>query len=97
MLHRKKFWLIVLSIVLVITLAACASPETPAEDAAQETGEEEVAEEAVEEVAEEEPAQVTQSDITLGLSVHNDPAVAHFWGVVELGARDAAELHGISC
>ncbi len=94
MLKRKKFWFFILAFVLIFSLAACNGGNTPAEEVAEEVVEE-VAEEVVEEVAEEAPAQVTQSDITIGLSVHNDPATAHFWGVVELGARDAAELHGV--
>jgi len=86
MLGRKNMLFVVLALVLVFSLVACAAPETPVEEAAEEV---------VEEVAEEEPAQVTQADVKLGLSVHNDPAIAAFWGVVELGAKDAAKLHGI--
>ncbi|MFW6116844.1 MAG: sugar ABC transporter substrate-binding protein, partial [bacterium] len=51
--------------------------------------------EAEEEEAEPTEPQVEQTDLVFGMAVHQDPAVAHFWGIVEKGARDAAATYGV--
>jgi simple sugar transport system substrate-binding protein len=39
---------------------------------------------------------VTQAGLTFGLAVHSNPAEDSFWGVVERGAKDAADTYGIT-
>lgn len=77
---------LLLVLVSLVSLAACAPAETPAPA-------EEVEEPAAEEV--EEP-QVTQAGLVFGMSVHSNPAEDAFWGVVEKGAQDAAATFGVT-
>ena len=77
---------LLLVLVSLVSLAACAPAETPAPA-------EEVEKPAAEEV--EEP-QVTQAGLVFGMSVHSNPAEDAFWGVVEKGAQDAAATYGVT-
>ena len=95
--------IISLLLVLVVlgSLVACAPAETPAPvEEVEEAAPEEVEEAAPEEVEEaapeevEEP-QVTQAGLVLGMSVHANPAEDAFWAVVEKGAKDAAATFGV--
>ncbi len=79
MLRVKAISLLVVTIVL-LSLVGCGGASE--------------ATEAPTEVELTEP-QVTQTDLVLGMSVHANPAEDSFWGVVERGARDAAETYGI--
>jgi len=77
-----------LSLLLVVaglvTLAACAPAAAPAPAPTQK----------VEQAPTEKP-QVTQTSLVFGLAVHANPAEDAFWGVVEKGAKDAAETYGV--
>lgn len=87
--------ILLLLVVVSLLLAACGPT---AEPAATEAPEQPAATEAAAEptVAEEPTApQVTQSDLVFGMAVHAPPAEAHFWGIVEKGAKDAAAVYGI--
>lgn len=75
----------ILLIVAMLALAACAPvPAPPAATTAPEP-----------EVAAPETPQVAQAGMTLGMAVHANPAEDLFWGVVEKGAKDAADTYGI--
>ncbi len=87
--HSKRTSLILAFLaILAMVFAACAP-------AAQAPAGEEAAAPAQEEAA--APAeQVTQAGLTFGLAVHSNPAEDSFWGVVERGAKDAADTYGIT-
>jgi simple sugar transport system substrate-binding protein len=81
--------ILLLLVVLSLLLAACGATEEPAV----------VEEEPTEAVVVEEPtqeSQVTQSDLVFGMAVHSNPAEDAFWGVVEKGAKDAADIFGVT-
>ncbi|MFN2184519.1 MAG: sugar ABC transporter substrate-binding protein [Anaerolineae bacterium] len=87
-MSRMKSVLLLL-VVLSLLLAACGATEEP----------EVVQEEPTEAVVVEEPtqeSQVTQSDLVFGMAVHSNPAEDAFWGVVERGAKDAADTYGLT-
>jgi len=87
-MSRLKSVLLLL-VVLSLLLAACGATEEP----------EVVQEEPTEAVVVEEPTaetQVTQSDLVFGMAVHSNPAEDAFWGVVERGAKDAADTYGLT-
>jgi len=94
-MSRVKILSLLLAVVLLLSLVACGATEEPAATQAPE-------EPAVEEPAAEEPTaeeaeepQVTQTGYVIGLAVHENPAESSFWGVVETGAKDAAEAMGV--
>lgn len=74
--------ILLLLVVLSLLLAACGATE------------EEPTEAVVEQPTEE--GQVTQSDLVFGMAVHSNPAEDAFWGVVEKGAKDAADTYGLT-
>ncbi len=86
MSHFKKFVLLFVVLVALVSLAACAPKE------ATEAPAKEIEQVVTEEV--EEP-QVTQAGLVFGLAVHDSPAESSFWGVVETGAKDAAAAMGV--
>ncbi len=43
-----------------------------------------------------EAPQVAQTNLVFGMAVHANPAEDSFWGVVERGAKDAADTYGIT-
>ena len=72
--------LVAVLLLMGMVVAACGAP------AAEAPAEEAAA-----------PAeQVTQEGLTFGLAVHSNPAEDSFWGVVERGAKDAADTYGIT-
>jgi len=78
---------VVLLAVLVVSCGPTEKPEAtqPPEQPAEEPT---VAEEPTE-------PQVTQTGYVFGLAVHDNPAESSFWGVVEKGAKDAADAMGV--
>ncbi len=92
----KTISLLALLVVLLI-LAACGQPATPAPTAKVEQPPTKAAEPTkVEQPPTKPPApQVTQRGLVIGMSVHANPAEDLFWGVVQKGARDAAATYGI--
>jgi simple sugar transport system substrate-binding protein len=70
---------LLLVLVVLVSLAACAPKEATEPSAATKV---------------EEP-QVTQAGLVFGMSVHSNPAEDAFWGVVEKGAKDAAATFGV--
>lgn len=101
MLRLKAISLLVVTVVL-FSLVGCAGTPEPTEaptEAVEEEAEPTEAEVeptvAEEEVAEPTEPQVEQADLVFGMAVHQDPAAAHFWGIVEKGARDAAATYGV--
>jgi len=87
-MSRMKSVLLLL-VVLSLLLAACGATEEP--EVVQEEPTEAVV---VEELTQE--SQVTQSDLVFGMAVHSNPAEDAFWGVVERGAKDAADTYGLT-
>ncbi len=94
-MHFKKLSWLLIGILLLGLLAGCAGQQ-PAEQA-QPAEKSEPAEQAqpTEKPAAAEETQVTQSGLTIGLAVHENPAESSFWGVVETGAKDAAAAMGV--
>jgi simple sugar transport system substrate-binding protein len=94
-MSRSKVVSLLLAVVLLLSLVACGATEEPAATQAPEepAAEEPAAEEPTAEEAEE--PQVTQTGYVIGLAVHENPAESSFWGVVETGAKDAAEAMGV--
>jgi simple sugar transport system substrate-binding protein len=64
-------------------------------EAVEEAAPTEEMEVATEEAEMAEETQVMQEDFVYGLAVHSNPAEDSFWGVVETGARDAADKMGV--
>ncbi len=91
MLRTTRLTLVfmVLGIVALVFAACAPAGQAPAQEAGAPAPEEAAP-------AEEAPAeQVAQTGLVFGLAVHDNPAESLFWGVVEKGARDAAETYGI--
>jgi len=87
---NKKLTLLlaILAMMSLLVATACQPQQAPAPEKAEVT-------EAVE--ATEAPApQVTQAGLVFGMAVHANPAEDAFWGVVEKGAKDAADTYGIT-
>ncbi len=86
---RLTLVFVVLGIVALVFAACAPAGQAPAQEAGAPAPEEAAP-------AEEAPAeQVAQTGLVFGLAVHDNPAESLFWGVVEKGARDAAETYGI--
>ncbi len=83
---RKRSGLLAMLTILALVVVACAG--------AQPTAGVEKAPEAKPMEQAEQP-QVAQAGLVFGMAVHANPAEDAFWGVVERGARDAAETYGI--
>lgn len=107
-LHGKVLS-IVLAVVAIVSLAACApaqptqapAPATKVEQAPAPTTKVEEAPPPTAQAVEAPTAkpvetQVTQAGMTFGLAVHSNPAEDLFWGVVEKGAKDAAASLGVT-
>lgn len=75
---------LLLVLVVLVPLAACAPKEATKAPAPTKVEEATAA------------PQVTQAGLVFGMSVHANPAEDAFWGVVEKGARDAAATYGIT-
>jgi simple sugar transport system substrate-binding protein len=86
-MSRVKSVLLLL-VVFSLLLAACGA--TPEPEAVEEGPTEAVV------VQPTEETQVTQSDLVFGMAVHSNPAEDAFWGVVERGAKDAADTYGLT-
>lgn len=92
MSRLMKLMSLLLVVVALVSLVACGADE------ATQAPEPTVAEQEEQPAATEKPAepQVSQSDLVIGMAVHAPPAEAQFWGVVEKGAKDAAEAMGVT-
>jgi simple sugar transport system substrate-binding protein len=94
-MSRLKALSMLLIAIMLVSLVACGATEAPPEPTEAEVVEEPAATEAPEEPAATEAPQVTQTGYVIGLAVHENPAESSFWGVVETGAKDAAEAMGV--
>ncbi len=102
----KKLAFLTVVLIAVVALAACsgqaAPTEAPQQEAATQAPVEQPTEAAApveqptEAAAPTEAPQVAQSNLVFGLAVHSNPAEDSFWGVVERGAKDAADTYGIT-
>ncbi|HHB90230.1 MAG TPA: sugar ABC transporter substrate-binding protein, partial [Anaerolineae bacterium] len=94
----KKFAFLMILLVAVVALAACAGqqPATEAPQAATQAPAEQATEAAMPTEAPTEAPQVAQTNLVFGMAVHANPAEDSFWGVVERGAKDAADTYGIT-
>lgn len=95
MLDHKKIVSVLLIIVAMSALAACAqAPAPPAATSAPATTAATTAPPAA--ATNTTAPQVSQANLTIGLAVHSDPATDQFWGVVVKGAKDASATYGIT-
>lgn len=87
MSRTKILSLLLVVVVLLSALAACGATEEATQAPAPTQAK-----------VEEKPTepQVTQTGLTFGMAVHSNPAEDSFWGVVEKGAKDAADTFGVT-